>query len=76
MLYCKEDIPEVGDSLLVLAGAAEDYLQTAGVPDAARTKATYDLAVKGIVLHWHDHPDGVDNFGPGLRALINQLKFL
>lgn len=72
--YCKED-PEAEGELLALAESAEEYLRTGGVPEYRRSSPVYALAIKGIVLHWHDNRTGSEDFGPGLRTIINQLKF-
>lgn len=73
-------IEEDPDELVqALIDAAEDYLAGAGVmPDLARP-AIYNLAVSGIVLHWHENRVAVDqtfptDFGAGIRGIINQLK--
>lgn len=52
---------------------AIEYLAQAGV--AATDGARYDMAIKGLVLHYYDHRDDGAAFGYGLQALINQLKW-
>ena len=74
MRYCRVDDEDNAATLLELADAAEDYLTTAGAQRTDETARSYDLAVKGLALHWFEHPEGGE-FSPGLRAQINQLKF-
>lgn len=62
-----------------LIDAAEDYLAGAGVYPGYAPNSTYEMAVKGIVLHWYENRAAVDtssppDFEPGIRAVINQLK--
>ena len=72
MDYCRVDTEEGGNQLMILQSAAIAYLTVAGADKPQLP--TYALAVKGIVLHWYDHPEGGVGFGDGLRAMINQLK--
>lgn len=72
MAHCRVDTEEGGCQLMMLQEAAIAYLSAAGADKPQL--ATYALAIKGIVLHWYDHPDGGAAFGDGLRAIINQLK--
>ena len=68
------------DALLAgLTGAAEEYLSNAGVTPENASASLYQLAVKGIVLHWYENRAAVDggspkDFEPGVRMVINQLK--
>lgn len=70
----------VDDALVSgLIDAAELYLSNAGIEAGPAPAALYRLAVCGLVLHWYDNRDAVDtsspqDFEPGLRKLINQLK--
>lgn len=73
MAYCRVDTDEGGNQLMTLQSAAIDYLKVAGADHPDRP--AYALAVKALVLHWYDHPDGGEAFSGGLRAVINQLKF-
>lgn len=62
-----------------LIDAAEQYLYTAGVAPGSCPYSLYELAVKGMVLHWYDNRAAVDtssppDFEPGIRSVINQLK--
>lgn len=68
------------DALLVgFTEAAEEYLANAGVTPESASASLYQLAVKGIVLHWYENRTAVDSgspkdFEPGIRLVINQLK--
>lgn len=62
-----------------LIAAAEDYLAGAGVTPELAAASLYNLAVAGIVTHWHENRAAVDktspeDFEPGIRLIINQLK--
>lgn len=62
-----------------LIDAAEDYLAGAGVTPELAAASLYNLAVAGIVTHWHENRAAVDktspdDFEPGVRLVINQLK--
>lgn len=70
------------DTLVMsLIDAAEQYLCNAGVEPGTVPYSLYELAVKGIVLHWYDNRAAVDaasplDFEPGIRTVINQLKLV
>lgn len=71
--------PEDDDLVADLTQAAEDYLLEAGVEPGIAPASTYQLAVKGITLHWYENRNATDNaspddFEPGIRKVINQLK--
>lgn len=59
---------------------AEEYLAGAGVYPGLAPEALYQLAVKGIVLHWYEQRNVTDSgtaptdFAAGVRLIINQLK--
>lgn len=62
-----------------LIDAAEEYLAGAGVTPELAAASLYNLAVAGIVSHWHENRAAVDqsspdDFEPGIRLVINQLK--
>lgn len=70
---------EDDDQVMSLIDAAEQYLHNAGVDPGSVPYALFELAVKGMVLHWYDNRASVDtssppDFEPGIRAVINQLK--
>jgi len=78
-LYCRIDGDTEDSLLLSLIGAAKDYLAVAGVSDPDTDSDRYALAVKALVLHYYDYR-GLTEFPapsaiPGIRNLINQLKF-
>lgn len=70
---------ESEDVVSALIDAAEDYLAVAGVTPELAAASLYNLAVAGIVTHWHENRAAVDktspnDFEPGIRLVINQLK--
>lgn len=70
---------ESEDVVTALVDAAEDYLAGAGVTPELAAASLYNLAVAGIVTHWHENRAAVDktspdDFEPGVRLVINQLK--
>lgn len=70
---------ESEDVVSALIDAAEDYLAGAGVTPELAAASLYNLAVAGIVSHWHENRAAVDqsspnDFEPGIRLIINQLK--
>lgn len=78
-LYCRIDGEEEDVLLYSLIDAAKDYLAGAGIDDPDTPDQRYSLAVKALVLHYYDYrglteapmPSAI----PGIRNLINQLKF-
>lgn len=71
---------EDDDLVRGLITTAEEYLLGAGVAPDAAPYALYEFAIKGIVLHWYENRAAVDtssprDFEPGIRTVINQLKF-
>ncbi len=73
-------IEEDPDELVqALTDAAENYLAGAGITPELASASLYNVAVSGIVLHWHENRVAVDrnapeDFEPGIRLIINQLK--
>lgn len=70
---------ETESVVTALIGAAETYLAGAGISPETAAPALYNLAVAGIVSHWHENRAAVDqsspkDFEPGIRLIINQLK--
>ena len=70
---------ESEEVVAALMDAAEDYLAGAGVTPTLAPASLYNLAVAGIVAHWHENRAAVDDsapedFEPGIRLVINQLK--
>lgn len=70
---------ESEDIVSGLIDAAEAYLTGAGVTPEHASAALYNIAVAGIVTHWHENRAAVDqsspkDFDPGIRLAINQLK--
>jgi len=70
------------DALITsLWDAAGSFLEKAGVSSGHVDTPLYNLAVKGLVLHWHDNPGAiitgtiVSGIPLGLDALITQLKW-
>ena len=63
-----------------LMDAAAEYLAASGVHETEDNAGRYDLAVKGLCLHWYDNRGSVltgtmvTDIPLGLRAVINQLK--
>ena len=77
--YARIDGDEDDALLESLIEAAEEYLAGAGVYPGLAPEALYQLAVKGIVLHWYEQRNVTDNAAPtdfsaGVRLTINQLK--
>lgn len=78
--YARIDNEDEDTLVSSLIDAAEIYLENAGVSVSLAPAALYQLAVCGIVLHWYDNRAAVDgssppDFEPGVRKVINQLKF-
>lgn len=70
---------ESEEVISTLIAAAEDYLVGAGITSEYASAALYNIAVAGIVSHWHENRAAVDqsspkDFEPGIRLAINQLK--
>lgn len=70
---------ESEDVVSALINAAEEYLAGAGVTPELASASLYNIAVAGIVSHWHENRAAVDksspdDFEPGIRLVINQLK--
>lgn len=70
---------ESKDVVSAMIDAAEEYLAGAGVLPELASPSLYNLAVAGIVTHWHENRAAVDktspdDFEPGVRLVINQLK--
>lgn len=70
---------ESEDVVSALIDSAEAYLADAGVTPELAAASLYNLAVAGIVTHWHENRAAVDktspdDFDPGVRLVINQLK--
>ena len=62
-----------------LIAAAEEYLAGSGITPELASTSLYNLAVAGIVTHWHENRAAIDksspdDFEPGIRLVINQLK--
>lgn len=76
--YARIDGDEDDALLESLIEAAEEYLAGAGVYPGLAPEALYQLAVKGIVLHWYEQRNVTDgaptDFAAGVRLTINQLK--
>lgn len=77
--YCKIDMDDEDDVRLtsVLMSAAYIYLLEIGIEDNACQHELYQLALWGLVLHWHDGGEavgGTDQLPAGTRAIINSLK--
>lgn len=77
--YARIDGDEDDALLESLIEAAEEYLAGAGVYPGLAPEALYQLAVKGIVLHWYEQRNVTDgpaptDFAAGVRLIINQLK--
>ena len=81
--YC---VLDGGDEMrlaeLIYAAAAD--LRSRGVPEPAGAwgsadgiRPLYELALKAMVLYYHDHPDTTgetEGLPPGVRQLVNQLR--
>ena len=77
--YARIDGDEEDALLESLTDAAEEYLTNAGIDPGLAPPALYQLAVKGIVLHWYEHRNDTSgtmptDFSAGVRLIINQLK--
>ena len=77
--YARIDGDEDDALLESLIEGAEEYLAGAGIYPGLASEALYQLAVKGIVLHWYEQRNVTDNAAPtdfsaGVRLTINQLK--
>lgn len=77
--YARIDGDEDDALLESLIEAAEEYLAGSGVYPGLAPEALYQLAVKGIVLHWYEQRNVTDgpaprDFAAGVRLTINQLK--
>jgi uncharacterized phage protein (predicted DNA packaging) len=75
--YLKVDGTDEDTEILGLIDAAEAYLTNAGVTKD-ETNELYKLAVKMLVVNWHENrqPIGkVDKLAFGLDSIITQLKY-
>lgn len=73
--YCRADEDESTVKLMeTLKASAVEYLQGAGIDPTESNASRFQLAVKALVLHWYDTPDGGD-ISPALKQLITQLKY-
>ena len=82
--YARIDGDEDDALVESLIEAAEEYLAGAGVYPGLAQEALYQLAVKGIVLHWYEQRNATErsategraptDFAAGVRLIINQLK--
>lgn len=71
-LYCRTD-----EDLTALVDAAKLYLTNAGIT-ATESNALYCLAIKMLVVHWHNNREVVgsaDKLALGIDCIISQLKF-
>lgn len=77
--YARIDGEEEDALVGSLIDAAEEYLAGAGIYPGLAPEALYQLAVKGIFLHWYEQRNVTDgaaptDFAAGVRLTINQLK--
>lgn len=77
--YARIDGDEDDELVESLIEGAEEYLAGAGVYTGLAPQFLYQLAVKGIVLHWYEHRNDTSgtmptDFSAGVRLIINQLK--
>lgn len=71
-----EETPELIDALIE---AAVGYLDGSGIAPELAQPAVYNVALAGIVAHYHENRAAVEqsppkDFEPGVRLIINQLK--
>lgn len=67
--FCKIDDCDDDNDVYNLIKAAKEYLKDADIEESESYR--YELAVKRLVLLWHD---GEEDFPSSLQRLINQLK--
>lgn len=75
--YLRIDGSEDDEVLALLVDAAEEYLADAGVPEEAKEKAKYKLAVMLLVaLNYENRNPAmkIDKLSFGLESIILQLK--
>ncbi len=80
-LYMLATSPEEDSEITALWEAAKAYLANAGVSAGHVDTPLYSLAVKGLILHWHDNRGSiitgtiVTDIPLGLEAVITQLQW-
>lgn len=67
--FCKIDDCDDDNDVYNLIKAAKEYLKDADIEESESYR--YELAVKRLVLLWHDDEE---DFPSSLQRLINQLK--
>lgn len=72
-LCCKADSEEQQLLAKQMAEAAEAELLAIGIPLTDLNRSRFSFAVIAMALRRMDYPD--DPITPGIRGLINQLKF-
>ena len=74
-----EEVTRQESQIRGLMAAAAEYLKNGGIPEPEGESELYDLALKGLVLHWYDHRDDVgseSSIPNGIRPVITQLKLV
>lgn len=67
--FCKIDDCDEDNDVYNLIEAAKEYLKEADIEESESSR--YELAVKRLVLLWHDEEDEIPI---SLQRMINQLK--